>query len=126
MTTMGTAVCGYCGAPLRELIGGACPYCKTPVVAPGTTAPPPGLPDVPAGTASGFAVRLLDAGRNKIAVIKVVREATGLGLKEAKDIADAAAPAAPQVVRSGLDAGSAAALEADLAAAGGTADRIVV
>jgi len=37
---------------------------------------------------SSFDVVLKDAGANKIKVIKVVREATGLGLKEAKDVAD--------------------------------------
>ena len=37
-----------------------------------------------------FNVVLKDAGANKIAVIKVVREATGLGLKEAKDLVDGA------------------------------------
>lgn len=37
---------------------------------------------------TSFNVVLKDAGANKIAVIKVVREATGLGLKEAKDLAD--------------------------------------
>ena len=39
---------------------------------------------------SEFTVELTDAGANKINVIKVVREATGKGLKEAKDIVDAA------------------------------------
>lgn len=39
---------------------------------------------------SEFNVELTEAGANKIAVIKVVREITGLGLKEAKDIADGA------------------------------------
>lgn len=42
-----------------------------------------------------FAVELTDAGANKINVIKVVREVTGLGLKEAKEIVDAA----PKVVK---------------------------
>src|SRR6185295_4530062 len=37
---------------------------------------------------SEFTVELTDAGANKINVIKVVREVTGLGLKEAKDIVD--------------------------------------
>jgi large subunit ribosomal protein L7/L12 len=37
-----------------------------------------------------FTVELTDAGANKINVIKVVREATGKGLKEAKDLVDAA------------------------------------
>ncbi len=39
---------------------------------------------------SEFDVVLKDAGANKIAVIKVVRDATGLGLKEAKDLVDGA------------------------------------
>ncbi len=39
---------------------------------------------------SSFNVELTEAGGNKIAVIKAVREVTGLGLKEAKDIVDAA------------------------------------
>jgi large subunit ribosomal protein L7/L12 len=42
-----------------------------------------------------FTVELLDAGASKINVIKVVRELTALGLKEAKDIVDAA----PKVVK---------------------------
>ncbi len=59
---------------------------------------------VAAGAAAGgaaaeekteFNVELAEAGANKIAVIKVVREVTGLGLKEAKDIVDAA----PKVVK---------------------------
>jgi len=37
-----------------------------------------------------FNIELADAGANKIAVIKVVKEITGLGLKEAKDLVDAA------------------------------------
>lgn len=48
-----------------------------------------------AGAAAGeeqseFTVELTEAGANKIGVIKVVREVTGLGLKEAKDLVDAA------------------------------------
>lgn len=44
---------------------------------------------------SSFNVELTEAGANKIAVIKVVREITGLGLKEAKDMVDGA----PKVVK---------------------------
>lgn len=44
---------------------------------------------------SEFNVELVEAGANKISVIKVVREITGLGLKEAKDIVDGA----PKVVK---------------------------
>ena len=46
---------------------------------------------------SSFDVVLKEAGANKIAVIKVVRDVTGLGLKEAKDIVDAA----PKTVKEG-------------------------
>ncbi|MDE6749609.1 MAG: 50S ribosomal protein L7/L12 [Lachnospiraceae bacterium] len=44
-----------------------------------------------------FDVELTDVGPNKVKVIKVVREATGLGLKEAKDLVDAA----PKMVKEG-------------------------
>jgi large subunit ribosomal protein L7/L12 len=47
---------------------------------------------------SGFDVFLKSAGGNKISVIKVVREVTGLGLKEAKDLVDAA----PKNVKTGV------------------------
>jgi large subunit ribosomal protein L7/L12 len=47
---------------------------------------------------SSFNVEIAESGANKIAVIKVVREITGLGLKEAKDIVDAA----PKVVKEGV------------------------
>ncbi len=46
---------------------------------------------------SSFNVELTEAGGNKIGVIKVVRELTGLGLKEAKDMVDGA----PKVVKEG-------------------------
>jgi large subunit ribosomal protein L7/L12 len=46
---------------------------------------------------SSFNVELTEAGANKIGVIKVVREITGLGLKEAKDMVDAA----PKVIKEG-------------------------
>lgn len=51
-------------------------------------------------------VMLEDAGRNKIAVIRVIREFTRLGLKEAKDLADGA----PRAVLTGVDATTAAAM----------------
>lgn len=46
---------------------------------------------------SEFDVELTDVGPNKVKVIKVVREATGLGLKEAKDVVDGA----PKVLKQG-------------------------
>ena len=45
-----------------------------------------------------FNVMLLEAGANKVSVIKVVRELTGLGLKEAKDLVDGA----PKAVKEGI------------------------
>ena len=45
-----------------------------------------------------FDVELTEVGPNKVKVIKVVREATGLGLKEAKDVVDSA----PKAVKSGV------------------------
>ena len=46
-----------------------------------------------------FTVVLAEAGANKVAVIKAVRELTGLGLKEAKDVVDGA----PKAVKEGVD-----------------------
>ena len=45
-----------------------------------------------------FTVMLLEAGANKVSVIKAVRELTGLGLKEAKDLVDGA----PKAVKEGI------------------------
>lgn len=57
-----------------------------------------------------FDVVLKDAGAKKIQVIKVVRELTGLGLKEAKDLVDGA----PQTVKAGVSKDEAAAVKAKL------------
>ena len=57
-----------------------------------------------------FDVVLKDAGGKKIQVIKVVRELTGLGLKEAKDMVDGA----PQTVKSGVSKDEAAQIKAKL------------
>ena len=51
----------------------------------------------PAEEKTEFDVELTEVGPNKVKVIKVVREATGLGLKEAKDVVDGA----PKVVKAG-------------------------
>jgi len=61
-----------------------------------------------------FAVVLMSAGEKKINVIKVVRELTGLGLKEAKDLVDGA----PQNVKEGIEKGEAEAIKAQLEEAG--------
>ena len=57
-----------------------------------------------------FDVLLKDSGAKKIQVIKVVRELTGLGLKEAKDMVDGA----PQTVKSGVSKDEAASIKAKL------------
>ena len=75
-----------------------------------------------AGAAAGaeekteFNVVLKDAGASKIAVIKAVREATGLGLKEAKDLVDSA----PKAVKEGISKEDAEKLVATLTEAGAT------
>lgn len=61
-----------------------------------------------------FTVELADAGAGKIAVIKVVKEACGLGLKEAKDLVDGA----PSEIKSGLKKEDAEELKAKLEEAG--------
>lgn len=65
---------------------------------------------------SSFNVELTGAGSNKIAVIKVVREVTGKGLKEAKDLVDGA----PKVVKEGASKEEAEALKKQLEEAGAT------
>ena len=59
-------------------------------------------------------VILADAGANKIAVLKLVRELTGLGLKEAKDLVDGA----PKAVKEGVKPEEAADIKAKLEEAG--------
>ena len=65
-----------------------------------------------------FDAILTDVGANKILVIKAVRELTGLGLKEAKDLVDAA----PKAVREGVTKEDAEAVKAKLAEAGATVE----
>ena len=65
---------------------------------------------------SSFNVVLKDAGANKIQVIKVVRDATGLGLKEAKDLVDGA----PKAVKEGVSKEEAEELKAKFEEAGAT------
>lgn len=64
---------------------------------------------------SSFDVELTDGGANKISVIKVVKEALGLGLKEAKDMVDGA----PAIMKAGMKKEEAEALKAKVEEAGG-------
>ena len=77
-----------------------------------------------AGAAAGaaekseFDVVLTDAGANKIAVIKVVRDVTGLGLKEAKELVDGA----PKTVKEAVAKDEAEAMKAKFVEAGATVE----
>lgn len=64
---------------------------------------------------TSFDVVLADAGANKLQVIKVVRELTGLGLKEAKDLVDGA----PQPIKQGVGKDEADSIKKQVEEAGG-------
>ena len=67
---------------------------------------------------TSFSVVLMGAGAAKINVIKVVRELTGLGLKEAKDLVEAA----PKPVKEGLDKAAAEDMKKKLVEVGATVE----
>ena len=67
---------------------------------------------------SEFDVILTGFGENKIAVIKVVRGATGLGLKEAKDLVEAA----PKAIKNAVSKEDATKLKVEIEQAGGTCE----
>jgi len=81
------------------------------VAAPAAGGAPAGAP---AEEKSSFDIVLKEAGANKIAVIKVVRDATGLGLKEAKDMVDGA----PKTIKEGASKEEAEELKAKFVEAG--------
>jgi large subunit ribosomal protein L7/L12 len=78
-----------------------------PVMMAAAGAPAAGGAAAAAEEQTEFAVHLLNAGDKKINVIKVVREVTSLGLKEAKDLVDGA----PKVVKEGISKDEAAAIK---------------
>jgi len=65
-----------------------------------------------------FNVMLMDAGANKVSAIKAVREITGLGLKEAKDLVEGA----PKPVKEGVNKADAEKFKAQLEKAGAKVD----
>ena len=77
-------------------------------------APAAGAAPEAAAEASEVNVILADAGANKIPVLKLVREITGLGLKEAKDLVDGA----PKAIKEGVKPEEAAEIKAKLEEAG--------
>ena len=74
----------------------------------------PAAAEAAADAPSEVNVILADAGANKIPVLKLVREITGLGLKEAKDLVDGA----PKAVKEGVKPEEAAEIKAKLEEAG--------
>ena len=99
-------------AELAELVKGI--EEKYGVSAAAVAAPVAGAGAAAAEEKSSFNVVLKEAGANKIQVIKVVRDATGLGLKEAKDLVDGA----PKTVKEGVSKADAEALKAKFVEAG--------
>ena len=77
-----------------------------------------GAAEAGAAEKSEFDVVLTEAGANKIAVIKVVRDATGLGLKEAKDLVDGA----PKTIKEAVAKEEAEELKAKFVEAGATVE----
>ena len=68
----------------------------------------------PADETTEFTVMLTEVGANKVSVIKVVREITGLGLKEAKDLVEGA----PKTVKEGVNKADSEAMKKKLEAVG--------
>jgi large subunit ribosomal protein L7/L12 len=81
-------------------------------------APAAGGASAPAEEQTEFAVHLMAAGDKKINVIKVVREVTSLGLKEAKDLVDGA----PKLVKEGVSKDEAAAMKKKFEEVGATVE----
>jgi large subunit ribosomal protein L7/L12 len=77
-----------------------------------------GAQEEPEEEQTAFTVQLLAAGDKKIQVIKVVRAATGLGLKEAKALVDEA----PRAIKEGVDKDEAEKLKQELLEAGATVE----
>ncbi len=91
---------------------------KYGVTAAAVAAPAAGAAGEAAAEKSSFDVVLADAGANKIAVIKVVRDITGLGLKEAKELVDGA----PKTVKEGASKEEAEEMKAKFVEAGATVE----
>jgi len=89
-----------------------------PVAVAGGGAPAAGAAAAPAEEKTEFAVHLTAAGDKKINVIKVVREVTSLGLKEAKDLVDGA----PKVVKEGVSKEEAANIKKKFEEVGATVE----
>src|ERR1700731_3560805 len=100
---------------LEEEFGVSAAAVAAPVAAPAGGGGDAGAEEEASSTVD---VVLTGAGDEKIQVIKVVRAATGLGLKEAKDLVDNA----PKAVKEGIEKDEAAKLKAEIEEAGGSVE----
>lgn len=98
---------------LEEKLGVSAAAAAVAVAAPGAAAAAPA-----AEAQTEFTVVLTGAGANKINVIKVVREITALGLKEAKDLVDGA----PKTIKEGVSKDEAEAMKKKFVEAGATVE----
>jgi large subunit ribosomal protein L7/L12 len=89
-----------------------------PAMVAGAAAPAGGDAAKPAEVQTEFTVILKEAGANKIGVIKVIREITSLGLKEAKDLVDGA----PKEIKAGVSKDDAEAIKKKVTEAGGVVE----
>jgi large subunit ribosomal protein L7/L12 len=89
-----------------------------PAMVAGAAAPAAGGAAPAAAEQTEFTVVLKEAGANKIGVIKVIREITNLGLKEAKDLVDGA----PKEVKAGVSKDDAEAIKKKITEAGGVVE----
>ncbi|MDA1081034.1 MAG: 50S ribosomal protein L7/L12 [Gemmatimonadetes bacterium] len=112
------AIGGMSVVELAELIDAFKTKFNVTIAAVAAGAPAGGGAAAAAEEQTEFDVILTAAGGKKIQVIKVVRELTGLGLKEAKDLVDGA----PQAIKSGVTKDDAAATKAKLEEQGATVE----
>jgi large subunit ribosomal protein L7/L12 len=108
------AIGGMSVIELTELIDAFKTKFNVTIAAVAAGGPAAGGPAAAAEEKTEFDVILKEAGGKKIQVIKVVRELTGLGLKEAKDMVDGA----PQTLKAGVSKADADAVKAKLEAEG--------
>lgn len=101
---------------LQDEFGVSAMAMAAPVAAVGAAAP--AAAEAPAEEKSSFDVILASAGAEKIQVIKVVRQLTNLGLKEAKDLVDSA----PKPLKEGATKEEAEKMKAELEAVGATVE----
>ena len=99
---------------VKELVDGICETFGVSAAAAVAAAPAAGAAAAAEDEKTEFDVILKSAGSNKIGVIKIVRELTGLGLKEAKEVVDGA----PKPIKEGISKADAEAMAEKLKEAG--------